>query len=271
MYICKSKNTNILITLLFLVLLTTKPAFAAEQASFNYDLVEQPRLEIQRLLDSHPESIEVIAKADKQTIIVNDFLEISNINATINRWKYTAKKLDNGQACYTFYPEYKASSNLIHKVSNNNCKTLTPDEKALLKQANNILDTIITSDMDELQKANAIYRYVINTVSYDYEAANNSSLKRDMPEASANGVFEGRAICLGYSDGLYLLLELAGIHNEIVTGFSPSGGFHAWNRVHINGQTLYIDATWGDGKNPSDFFCKTFDEFQHKGYQILTV
>ncbi len=271
MYICKSKNTNILITLLFLVLLTTKPAFAAEQASFNYDLVEQPRLEIQRLLDSHPESIEVIAKADKQTIIVNDFLEISNVNGTINRWKYTAKKLDNGQTRYVFYPEYKVSSNVLYAVRTDNHNILSDKENALLTQATNILNNIITEDMTDYQKTKAIYMWILQNTSYAYEDARNPKLTRSMPCSNANGMFQGKATCLGYSDGLFLLLELAGIHSEIIVGFSPSGGYHAWNCVQINGQTCYIDATWGDGKKPSDFFCKTFDEFQHKGYQILTV
>lgn len=57
----------------------------------------------------------------------------------------------------------------------------------------------------------------------------------------------GEAVCEGYSRGMLLLLQNAGIEGTLVTGQSISSGEeHMWNLVRINGQTYHLDVTWDD-------------------------
>jgi len=62
-------------------------------------------------------------------------------------------------------------------------------------------------------------------------------------------LIRGSASCMGYSQAMLLLLELNGIDAYIVTGYAENAAFsgkHAWNKVRIDGNWYYLDATWND-------------------------
>lgn len=96
--------------------------------------------------------------------------------------------------------------------------------------------------MNDEEKARALYDYVTATVEYDerYYAGDGSM---PLESTTAYGaLFDGVAICGGYSYAVQALFEEAGIPCHLVTG-SWNGENHMWNVARLNGEWLYFDAT----------------------------
>lgn len=125
-----------------------------------------------------------------------------------------------------------------------------------------VIDQIITSDMTDYDKAKAVYDWICANIAYDYAGLETGTGNGDPLEVMQTGL----ADCGGYS-GLfdYFMMKL-GISCEVVNGDAPDGGYHAWNKVNINGKWLNVDATWGDSPNSEDYFGKTDAEFADLGY-----
>ncbi|MEI4831981.1 transglutaminase domain-containing protein [Bacillus sp. FJAT-53711] len=104
------------------------------------------------------------------------------------------------------------------------------------EQAEQIINSIITINMDDHEKVKAVHDYVVKLISYDtslqahtaYEALTNHS-----------------AVCQGYALLTYQLLKEAGLHVRIVEG-TGNGQPHAWNLVEIEGKWYHLDTTFDD-------------------------
>jgi len=108
----------------------------------------------------------------------------------------------------------------------------------------NIVNSIIKPGMNDYQKELAIHDYVINNTSYDY----NNLLKGTIPDDSytAYGLFtKSIAVCSGYSEAMYRLLNTAGVKCLIISG-KGNNTPHAWNLVKISGSYYHVDTTFDD-------------------------
>jgi len=116
--------------------------------------------------------------------------------------------------------------------------------KKIYDEAMRINNEILKPGMSEFDKELAIHDYLVLHTEYDYD----NYLKDTIPDDSysAYGVFfKGTAVCQGYTYAAHLMLELAGIDSQIVTG-TANGGGHAWNKVNIDGDYYNLDVTWDD-------------------------
>lgn len=72
----------------------------------------------------------------------------------------------------------------------------------------------------------------------------------DMLDQYAYAVFrDGSAVCSGYTAAYNLLLKLGGVKCMSMTGVAESSvgsGPHAWTIAELDGETVWIDATWCD-------------------------
>ena len=102
---------------------------------------------------------------------------------------------------------------------------------------NECLAAMPAKDTD-YQKILYVYEYIVNTVDYDLEAADNQNIY---------SVFVNRhSVCAGYSKATQYLLERLGVFCTYVTGTTLDGQSHAWNLVRCSGNYYYVDTTWGD-------------------------
>lgn len=108
---------------------------------------------------------------------------------------------------------------------------------------------IINPGMSDREKVTAIHDWVCGHTTYDYD----SFYAGKIPEGShsVEGLFDtGKSVCQGYADTMKALMDAAGLRNELVSGYvkngASGGGAHAWNRVYIGNEWLYVDATWDD-------------------------
>ena len=99
------------------------------------------------------------------------------------------------------------------------------------------------------QQVLAIYQYLVDHVSYDYDHPDTYKQKY-----SAYAAFEnGEAVCQGFSTLFYLMCRYQGIDVRVITG-QANGGSHAWNIVQMDDSFYYnLDATWDTGKSRSNW------------------
>ena len=133
---------------------------------------------------------------------------------------------------------------------------------AVEEKAEQILDEILYDGMTDYQKAVAIYNYVVNAATYDWDAYDaivsencHDNIAIWAKSVSAYGtLIEGKSVCQGDAQAYTLLARKAGLTSMMATGTMPNGGGHAWNRVWANSQWYEVDCCFGQ-------FCSSFDAY----------
>lgn len=128
--------------------------------------------------------------------------------------------------------------------------------------ARSILRKICTDAMTDVQKAHAIYDWIMWQVTYDTPATETDYNGEKYSAYYLEGVFgDGKtkiggvayapyAVCDGISKAYALMCNIEGIPCVRVSGqagdtIEDTGG-HAWNKVFVDGQWYIVDCTWGD-------------------------
>lgn len=135
----------------------------------------------------------------------------------------------------------------------------------IYKTARDILRKIITVDMTDVQKAHAIYDWIMWQVEYDYPATGVTSdgetcsayylegVFSDGVKSYGGKVYQSYAVCDGMSKAYALMCNIEGIPCVRVVGTAgekqDTAGGHAWNKVFVNGGWYVVDCTWGDSKS----------------------
>lgn len=90
----------------------------------------------------------------------------------------------------------------------------------------------------ELEKVEAVYKYIVETVKYDYDKANDVKAGKIVSPylPDVDGTYSSsKGICYDYSSLMAAMLRSVGIPTKLVTGTVSGGGSHAWNEVYISG------------------------------------
>lgn len=126
--------------------------------------------------------------------------------------------------------------------------------EAIYNDSKDILRRIIKDDMTDYEKALAIFEYLVDRVSYDYDAFYSTSADSNNACYYLEGIFEyNRAVCDGKSKAFVLLCRIEGIECVRDWGSSLNGGAgHAWNYVKLDGNWYMVDTTAGDAGTTLD-------------------
>ena len=101
-----------------------------------------------------------------------------------------------------------------------------------------------TKDMNTTQKISYIHDYVCNKLTYDMNLSQRSVLQ----------AFHDRTgVCNDYAGLFYILGTYCGLEVDSVYG-NTSQGYHAWNRVNVDGTWKSIDTTWNDSTSSRKFY-----------------
>lgn len=99
---------------------------------------------------------------------------------------------------------------------------------------------------DPLAKVQAVYRYVIDHISYDYQkAASVQSGYLPVPDAA---LASGKGICFDYAAVMTSMLRSQDIPTKLVIGYT-GGTYHAWVSVYLTGQGWVDNIIYFDGTN----------------------
>ena len=146
------------------------------------------------------------------------------------------------------------NSAIVAAVKAGSDAELDAQGKKLYKNLNKIINSIISDDMSELEKEQAVYKWLCENCKYDYR-------HYEIPNAAPRESYEpygaivnGSAVCLGYATAFQLFMDVLDIECLTVVGAAfSSREDHAWNMVKIDGEWYCVDATWDCGSVPRNF------------------
>lgn len=99
----------------------------------------------------------------------------------------------------------------------------------------------LTSDKEKTEK---IYDYIVKLLTYDDEKAATVQ-KGYLPDVDAT-LKERKGICFDYSALFAAMLRAQDIPVRLAIGYvQPENLYHAWNQVYLDGEWVWMDATFG--------------------------
>ena len=166
---------------------------------------------------------------------INDLKEIANdqsILSNINNFVHPFNSFSHIETEYNNYG--KVTIKLEHAYTKEEINSIKEEINNINKKLN------ITNSMSDVEKIRLYHDYIINNTKYDVDRSDNGvvNYKSDI---AYGPLFEGFAICGGYSDLMALFLSDMNIKN-----FRVSSNIHVWNAVYLNGNWLNLDLTWDD-------------------------
>lgn len=112
---------------------------------------------------------------------------------------------------------------------------------------------------DDLAVASAVYDYLVENISYDYEKAKTVE-KGYLPDPDET-LSTKTGICYDYAALTAAMLRSQGIPCQLITGYVGEDAlYHAWNRIYIEGQgwlTVEIKVTGDTWKRVDVTFAST--------------
>ena len=139
------------------------------------------------------------------------------------------------------YSSIKVSIKFDYKFSR---KNLLAYLDAVATKITEVVESVITPDMDDYQKEKALHDYIVKHASFDYKNFQNGTIPNE--SYTPYGVLIlGAGVCEGYAQAMQLLSNKAGLACMVVTG-AGDGQPHTWNIIKIGEEYYHVDVTWDD-------------------------
>lgn len=135
-------------------------------------------------------------------------------------------------------------------------KTTKEQEKYVTDELTKIVNSIISPNMNDYQKIEAVNKYLIDRFEYDKSLKSNTAY---------SALTTGKAICQAYAMSANKMFNLLGIENEIIIG-ELDGVAHGWNLVKLNGKWYHLDITNNDALRKNEFFLTNDDILKASGF-----
>ncbi len=122
---------------------------------------------------------------------------------------------------------------------------------ALNNKSRQILEKIIKPGMSDIEKELAIHDYIATNTRYDWDTFNKKIQSDNMASSAYGSLVNNLAMCGGYSNAFYLLMNSVGVECRVVFGKAPYDGVfrnHGWNIVKLDGEYYMVDTTWAAPK-----------------------
>lgn len=183
--------------------------------------------------------------------IANDKLLLSDINNYVHP--------------YNAYSNIETEYDSLGKITIKLTRNYKEDEiNKINKRIDELYKELVTSDNLE-ENIKKVHDYIINNSKYDSNRSDNG-IEDYRSEIAYGPLFDGYAICGGYTDLMQLFLE-----KMKVKSYRVSSNSHIWNALEVNNKWYHIDLTWddpvvSDGKDylKHDYFLVTTKELQDK-------
>lgn len=127
-----------------------------------------------------------------------------------------------------------------------NTSKLSDFDKKIYDKATEILDSIIKNDMTDYDKELAVHDYMLTHIMYDTKNLSVFHKKDKNSETPYGALYNGKAICIGYTVTFKMFMDMLEIPNLIVYGEDADRDDHAWNMIELDGDWYYVDVTWND-------------------------
>lgn len=164
---------------------------------------------------------------------INSIAENTIYLSTINNLVHPYNSYSNIYFTITDYGKVSVKISKIYSDS---------DIEMVNKKIDQIESSIFTDNMSMYDKILAFHDYIVNNTVYDSSVSlENQSIDETNSNSAVGVLFEGKAICSGYSDTMAIFLNRYGLNN-----YKISSDLHIWNLVYLDGEWKHIDVTWDD-------------------------
>lgn len=188
----------------------------------------------------------------QQKINLDDFKEASDSDYLLDAW-YEAI-YQNPLTLGVKGIRYDTKGNNVIISYDDDATTQRKKQQEIQTKVTEIVKDIIKDDMTDLEKEEAINRYLCEHAEYDTAALKNAEKNNfEKVDEKFNDSFTAygilineKGVCASYAAAFKLLADEAGLESIVVTGNLDGSLPHAWNRVKIGEEWLSLDVTNND-------------------------
>ena len=167
---------------------------------------------------------------------------IDDVNAVADD-KDTLSAINNFVHPYNSFRNISFSINKYGKVSIRFNKIYSESEILLInKRIDEISSSLFYPNISNYDKIRLFHDYLVNNTVYDDSVNIDNQSVIDTNSNTALGLlFDGKAVCSGYSDTMAIFLSRQGFNN-----YKISSEMHIWNLIYLDNSWKHIDVTWDD-------------------------
>ena len=143
----------------------------------------------------------------------------------------------------------------LGRVTLNVIKNYSEEDIAVINsKIDELYPQLVNENLSVRDNIKSIHDYIINNTRYDSDRTDNNIIKY-RSDTAYGPLFEGYAICGGYTDLMQLFLERLGVKS-----FRISSDTHVWNAVYVDNTWYHLDLTWDDpvANDGKDYLLYTF-------------
>ena len=189
------------------------------------------------------------------TSCIDDIKELANDQNTLS-------DINNYVHPYNGFSHIESEYDSLGRVTINIVKNYTKEDINLINKNIYELMPQLTSNYNSLEtNIKNVHDYIINNARYDSARSDNNVLTYKS-DTAYGPLFQGYAICGGYTDLMQLFLERLNVKN-----FRVSSDNHIWNAVEVDGKWYHLDLTWDD---PVTVGVPELDLLEHSFFLIST-
>lgn len=160
------------------------------------------------------------------------------------KWSHGGYSCSVGKRDYGSYVEVRLTYNVLYY-------TTAAQEAELTDEVDRVLDSLDIEGKDDYQKVCAIYDYICDNITYDFDNLHDEEylLKYTAYAAAINKT----AVCQGYALLFYRLALEEGIDARLIAGTGNKEA-HGWNIVKMGDYYYNLDSTWDAGRAEYSYF-----------------
>ena len=159
--------------------------------------------------------------------LANDQAQLSDINNYVHPF--------NG------FAHIETEYDSLGRVTVNIVKSYTNEKIEMInKKVDELYPQLVNENDTTYNNIKRVHDYIINNTIYDSNRSDNGIINYES-DIAYGPLFQGYAICGGYSDLMELFLIRMGINC-----YKISSDDHVWNAVYYDGKWLHLDLTWDD-------------------------
>ncbi len=185
-------------------------------------------------------------------------------NYVLNDSNETNLPLQLGNGTYKIMILKKVNSNQYSVVDSQDVEVTTENNTPFLNSIQLInfdesmisiqeLTELLSSATTETSKVEALYDYLLEHMSYDYNKAGRvANVNNYIPVIDDTYISE-LGICYDMSSLFASILRHNEIPTKLIMGYTPNvPTYHAWNEVYIDGEWLVLDVTYDVGASEAN-------------------
>ena len=160
---------------------------------------------------------------------------------TLSNDQNTLSDINNYVHPYNGFSHIESEYDSLGRVTINVVRNYTEEDINLINKKIDELMPQLTSNYNSWEtNIKNVHDYIINNARYDSARSDNNVLTYKS-DTAYGPLFQGYAICGGYTDLMQLFLERLNVKN-----FRVSSDNHIWNALYINNTWKHLDLTWDD-------------------------